>query len=174
MMRILCTVAALMLATVAFAGTGDMTPQMAMEQVMNCPVCSAWTPDVSQNIRYNIFTTKSGYVESFMNSNEAVAPAFEKCAAECEKRMASIPTMTPEQKGKLCPMCQAHMQLMGQKDVTMENFKTHTGWITVASSTSAAGQKAVSEYAASMKKQSDLMEAAAKEMGKPEVMKIKM
>jgi len=174
MMRILCTAAALMLATVAFAGTGDMTPQMAMEKVMNCPVCSAWTPDVSQHIRYDIFTTKSGYVESFMNSDEASAPAFDKCAAECEKRAASMSTMTPEQKAKLCPMCEARMQLMGQKDVTMENFKTHMGWITVASSSSAAGQKAVSEYAAAMKKQTDLMEAAAKEMGKPEVMKSKM
>ena len=46
MMRALCTVAALMmLATAAFAGSA-MTPQQAMEKTMNCPVCSAWTPDV--------------------------------------------------------------------------------------------------------------------------------
>ena len=174
MMRILCTVAALMLATVAFAGSSDMTPQMAMEKVMNCPVCSAWTPDVSQNIRCDIFTTKNGYIESFMNSNESMAPAFETCAAECEKRIGSVASMTAEQKAKLCPFCQARVKLMGQKDVTLENFKTHMGWITVGSSTTPAGQKALAEYAAASKQQLDLMEAAMKEMANPETMKSKM
>ena len=173
MMRVLCTVAVLMLATTAFAGT-DMTPQQAMEMTMNCPICSAWTPEVSQNIRYDIFVTKDGYVESFMNAKDSMADAFNKCAAECEKRAASVPTMSAEQKAKLCPFCQAKMGLMSQKDIVLENFKTHTGWITVATATSPAGQKTASEYAAKMKAQSDLLEEAAKEMGKPETMKGKM
>lgn len=173
MMRVLCTVAVLMLATAAFAGS-NMTPQQAMEKTMNCPVCSAWTPDVSQNIRYDIFVTKNGYIESFMNANESTMDAFNKCAAECEKRAATIPSMSADQKAKLCPFCTARMDLMGSKDVVLENFKTHTGWVTVATTTSAAGQKTAAEYAAAMKAQSDLLEAAGKEMAKPETMKGKM
>ena len=174
MKRVLCIAAVLMFAVAAFAGTVAMTPQQAMEKTMNCPVCSAWTPDVSKNIRYDIFTTKTGSVESFMNADETSSAAFEKSAAECEKRAATIPTMSADQKAKLCPFCQARMGLMMQKDVTMENFRTHGGMITVTTASTPAGQKAVSEYASAMKAQADLMEAAAKEMGKPEVMKSKM
>ena len=173
MMRVLCTVAALALATAAFAGS-TMTPKQAMDSTMNCPVCSAWTPDVSQNIRYDVFTTKNGYIESFMNANEATMDAFNTCAAECQKRAASIPTMSADQKAKLCPMCTARMSLMSSKDVVLESFKTHTGFVTVATATTPAGNKTVQEYAAAMKGHSDLLEAAAREMGKPETMKGKM
>lgn len=173
MKRVLCTVAVLMLATAAFAGSA-LTPQQAMEKTMNCPVCSAWTPDVSQNIRYDVFPTKNGYIESFMNANEATMEAFNKCAAECEKRAAGIPTMSADQKAKLCPFCTAHMGIMGQKDLVMENFKTHTGWVTVATATTPAAQKVATEYAANMKAHCDLLEAAGKEMGKSETMKSKM
>jgi hypothetical protein len=174
MKRVLCIVAVLMLAAVAFAGASPMTPQQAMQATMNCPVCSAWTPDVSKNIRYDIFTTKNGYVESFSNADETTADAFNKCAAECERRAGTIPTMSAADKAKLCPMCQARMTLMGSKDVTMETFKTHDGMITVGTTKSAAGMKAAQDYATAMKAQSDLLEAAAKEMGKPGEMKSKM
>jgi hypothetical protein len=174
MKRVLCTIAVLMLASVVFAGTTSMTPQQAMQATMNCPVCSAWTPEVSKNIRYDIFTTKNGYVESFMNADEASSDAFMKCAADCQQRAAGIATMSAADKAKLCPMCQARMALMGSKDVSMETFKTHDGMITVGTSKSAAGMKATQDYAAAMKAQSDLLEAAAKEMGKPGEMKSKM
>lgn len=173
MKRALCTVAVLMLATAAFAGTA-LTPQQAMEKTMNCPVCSAWTPEVSQNIRYDIFTSKNGYVEAFMCADETKMDAFDKCAAECEKRAATIPTMSADQKAKLCPFCTAKAGLMGNQDVVIESFKSHAGWITVTTASSAAGQKATQEYAAQMKAQADLMEAAAREMAKPETMKAKM
>jgi hypothetical protein len=162
-----------LVATTAFAGSA-LTPQQAMEKVMNCPVCSAWTPDVSQNIRYDVFTTKTGYVESFANANESTMDAFNKCAAECEKRAATIPTMSAEQKAKLCPFCTARMGLMESKDVVLESFKTHCGFVTIASAASPAGNKAAQEYVAAMKMQADLMETAAKEMAKPETMKGKM
>jgi len=174
MKRVLCIMAVLMLAAVAFAGAGTMTPQQAMQATMNCPVCSAWTPEVSQNIRYDIFTTKTGYVESFSNADESMSDAFNKCAADCEKRAAMIPTMSAADKAKLCPMCQARMALMGSKDVSMETFKTHDGMITVGTTANAAGMKAAQDYASAMKAQADLMEAAAKEMGKPGEMKSKM
>ena len=174
MKRVLCTIAVLAIAATAFAGSA-LTPQQAMEKTMNCPVCSAWTPDVSQNIRYDISTTKNGYVETFMCANEAGMDAFNKCAAECEKRAASIPTMAADQKAKLCPFCTARMSLMSNNDVVMETHKTHLGMVTVATSKTPAGQKAASEYAAAMKAQADLMEAAAREMmSKPETMKGKM
>jgi hypothetical protein len=104
----------------------------------------------------------------------ADATEWDKAAAECEKRMATVPTMSADQKAKLCPFCMAHMTVMDQKDITMENYKTHTGWVTIATSTSPAGQKALNEYAASMKGTSGLLEAAAKDMAKPETMKSKM
>ena len=173
MMRVLCTVAVLMLATAAFAGS-TMTPQQAMQVTMNCPVCSAWTPDVSQNIRYDIYTTKNGTIETFMNADASTMDAFNKCAAECQKRAEGIPTMSADQKAKLCPLCTARVGVMSNKDVVIEHFKTHTGFVTVATTTTPAGQKALQEYAAQMKGHSDLLEAAAKEMGKPETMKSKM
>jgi hypothetical protein len=173
MKRVLCTVAVLALATAAFAGS-TLTPQQAMEKTMNCPVCSAWTPDVSQYIRYDIHPTKNGYVETFMCANESALDGFAKCAAECEKRAATIPTMSADQQAKLCPFCTARMGLMSNKDIVMEGYKTHMGMVSIGTSSSPAGQKAASEYAAAMKAQADLMEAAAREMAKPETMKGKM
>jgi hypothetical protein len=168
---LLCTVAVLMLASLAFAAGETMTPQQAMEKVMNCPVCSAWNP-VAQNIRYDIFTTKNGTVESFMNAG-ADQTAWDACSADCEKRMATVPTMTADQKAKLCPFCMAHMNLTNTKDVSIQNYKAHTGYITVATWTSPAGQKALTDYATSMKSTSEMLETAAKNM-KPAEMKGKM
>lgn len=172
MKRVLCTVAVLMLVSLAYAGT--LTPQQAMQATMNCPVCSAWTPEVSKNIRYDVFATKNGYVESFSNADESMQAAFDKCAATCEQRVSTIPTMTAEQKAKLCPFCQARMALLSSKDVTIETYKTHDGFISVATTATPAGMKATQQYATAMKAQSDLLEAAAKEMGKPEAVKAKM
>jgi len=167
---LLCTVAVLMLASIAFAAS-EMTPQQAMEKVMNCPVCSAWNP-VAQNIRYDIFTTKTGTIETFMNAGADQA-AWDAASADCEKRMATVPTMTAEQKAKLCPFCMAHMNLTNAKDVTIQNYKAHTGYVTTATWNTPAGQKAVTDYATSMKSTSQMLETAAKDM-KPADMKGKM
>ncbi|HXS10630.1 MAG TPA: hypothetical protein VN852_11660 [Candidatus Krumholzibacteria bacterium] len=167
---LLCTVAVLMLTSIAFAA-GEMTPQQAMEKVMNCPVCSAWNP-VAQNIRYDIFTTKTGTIETFMNAGADQA-AWDAASADCEKRMATVPTMTAEQKAKLCPFCMAHMNLTNAKDVTIQNYKAHTGYVTTATWNTPAGQKAVTDYATSMKSTSQMLETAAKDM-KPADMKGKM
>ncbi|HET6348086.1 MAG TPA: hypothetical protein VFH88_03290 [Candidatus Krumholzibacteria bacterium] len=168
---LLCTIAVLMLAGLAVAA-GDMTPQQVMDKVMNCPVCSAWNP-VAQNIRYDIFSTKTGTIESFVNANAAEQDKWDACAVDCEKRMEGVPSMTADQKAMLCPMCQARMGLMSTKDVSVQNFKTHTGFITVSTWTSPAGQKALNEYATSMKNTSEMLEAAAKAMD-PGTMKSKM
>lgn len=167
---LLCTVAVLMLAAIAFAA-GEMTPQQAMDKVMNCPVCSAWNP-VAQNIRYDIFTTKTGTIETFMNAGADQA-AWDAASADCEKRMATVPTMTAEQKAKLCPFCMAHMNLTNAKDVTIQNYKAHTGFVTTATWNTPAGQKAVTDYATSMKSTATMLETAAKDM-KPADMKGKM
>lgn len=167
---LLCTVAVLMLAGIAF-GAGEMTPQQTMEKVMNCPVCSAWNP-VAQNIRYDIFTTKTGTIESFMNAGADQA-TWDACSADCEKRMGTVATMTAEQKAKLCPFCMAHMNLTNAKDVSVQNYKAHTGWITVATANTPAGQKALSDYSMSMKNTAAQLEMAAKDM-KPETQKSKM
>ena len=167
---LLCTAALLVLASLAFAGS-DMTPQQAMEKVMNCPVCSAWNP-VAQNIRYDIFTTKTGTIESFMNAGADQA-AWDAASADCEKRMATVPTMAADQKAKLCPFCMAHMNLTSSKDIAIENYQSKTGWITVATATTPEAKKALAEYASSMKNTAQMLETAAKDM-KPETMKGKM
>ena len=70
---------------VAFAGTSTMTPQQAMQATMNCPVCSAWTPDVSMNIRYDVFMTKNGYVERRHRGNGHGRRAMEALCHEAER-----------------------------------------------------------------------------------------
>lgn len=174
MKRVLCTVALLLMAVSAFAGT-DMTPQQAMEKMMNCPVCSVWgtDPALGPTLRYDITATKMGFIETLQTSNEAMKPAYDKAAAECQKRAAGIPTMSAEEKAKLCPLCVAHMTL-DRKDVTMDYANTSLGMISVASSSTPEGQKVLHDYAATCKKQSDLMKQAAVEMHKGDVQKAKM
>lgn len=176
MMRILCTVAVITIATAAFAGTGEMTPQQAMEEMMNCPVCSAWNepPTVGPSIRYHIQTTKNGYVETFMTADEKIMPDFEKCYAECEKRAMGIAQMSQEQKDKLCPFCIGRVKMMDRKDLAFETVKTPLGWVTIASSSTADGVKALQNYASAAKHQAELLEAAGKEMQNKDVMKSKM
>jgi len=176
MKRVLCTAAVLVFATAAFAGTGELTPQQAMEKTMNCPVCSAFNEPatVGPSIRYSIQATKTGYVETFMTADEKIMPDFEKCHAECERRAMGIPSMTKEQKDMLCPFCVGHVTMMDRKDLSFDSIKTPMGWVTVASSSTPEGVKALETYAATAKKHSDLLAAAGKEMSSKEVMKSKM
>jgi len=177
MFRVLCTVAALMIATAAFAGSGDLTPQQAMEKFSKCPVCSVWNtePALGPTIRYSITTTKTGYVETLSTADETMKPTFDKLAAECEKRAAGIPSMTKEQKDMLCPLCIGHVKLMERKDLAFDNVNAPLGVVMVGTSGTPEGVKALHEYAAAAKKQSDLMTQAAKEMhGNKDVMKSKM
>ncbi len=172
MKRVLCTVAALFIAVAAFAGT-DMTPQQAMEKTMNCPVCSVWgvEPALGATLRYDVVPTKMGFIEVMQTSNEAMKPAFDKAAAECEKRAAGIPTMSAEEKAKLCPYCVAHMTI-DRKDVTFDHAATSLGMVNVAASTTPEGVKALHDYAAACKKQSDLMHQASMEMEKTQKAKM--
>ncbi len=174
MKRILCTVAALMIATAAFAGS-DMTPQQAMEKTMNCPICSAWgvEPALGPTLRYNVQNTKAGFIEVMETSNEAMKPAFDKAEAECEKRAAGIGSMSAADKAKLCPFCVAHMTI-DRKDVSFESMDTAMGTIRVASATTPDGVKALHNYAAACKKQSDLLDQAGKAMTTSDVQKAKM
>lgn len=179
MKRILCTVAAMMVATAAFAGaapkTSDMTPQQAMAAMGSCPVCSVWMtePALGPNIRHSVFATKSGYVETLMTADQGTMPAFEKCAAECEKRAAALPTMAQEEKAKLCPLCSGHMTFMSRTDVTVETFKTEMGLVSVASATTPDGVKALHDYAKTSEEFGLLLSKAGAEMSK-EPMKSKM
>jgi hypothetical protein len=176
MKRIVCTVAALMLATTAFAGSvSNMTPQQAMEKTMNCPVCSAFgtDPALGPTLRHDIQPLKSGYVSVFTTADEKMAPAFMKAQAECESRCMAIPKMTADQKAKLCDCCNGMTALMGRKDVAFEGGKTTMGWVTVATASTPEGVKALHDYAAMSKEFSDKLAQAGKEMAK-EPMKSKM
>ena len=176
MKRVFCTVAALMLATVAFAGTvSNMTPQQAMEKTMNCPVCSAFgaDPALGPTLRCDIQTTKAGYVEVFGTTDQKMVASFEKAHADCEARCMSIPTMTAEQKAKLCDCCNSMTALMSRKDVSFEGGKTSMGWVTVASASTPEGTKALHDHAALAKEVSSKLAQASMEMSK-EPMKSKM
>ncbi len=185
MKRVLCTIAALMVATSAFAGDpakkmgasmDAMTPDQAMSAMANCPVCSVWMKDpaLGPTMRHSVFATKTGYVEMLSTADPAMIPSFEKCAAECETRAHGIANMSKEQKDKLCPLCMGQMKFMGRSDVTVENFKTDSGFVAVASSNTAEGVKALHEYAATSKAFGEKMAQAGEAMGKKEPMKSKM
>jgi hypothetical protein len=178
MKRVLCTVAAIMIATTAFAGTGDMTPQQAMEKMMKCPVCSAWNaePALGPTLRYSVTTTKTGYIETLQTADESMKPAFDKCAAECEKRAQGIPSMSKEQKDMLCPLCIGHMKLMDRKDVTFEQAGTPMGFVMVGTSAAPEGVQALHAYSAHANAFAGLIAQASKDMagqanGKKDVMK---
>lgn len=172
MKRILCTVAVMMLASVAFAGSdssaGSMTPAQAMDAMMNCPVCSAWfvDPTVGPNVRYSISPTKNGYVSTMMTADESALPAFMKADMECERRASAVSEMTQDQKDRLCPVCVGQMKFMSRKDVTVEHFKAPQGFVTVASATTPDGVNALHQYAMTAKSFNDLVNQAAMEMGK--------
>jgi len=172
MKRVLCTVAVLLVAVSAFAGTAakmdDMTPQQAWSALTNCPVCSAWMQDpaLGPTIQHSIFATKTGYVETMSTADAAMVPSFMKADAECQTRAASIGSMAAEEKAKLCPICSGMMKFMGRSDVTMENFKTDMGVITVASSNTAEGLKALHDYAAMNEAFSQKLSKAGEMMSK--------
>lgn len=167
MKRVLCTLAIMMIATAAFAGQ-ELTPQQAWDKMVNCPVCSAWNQDpaLGPTLRYDISQTKNGFVEIFQTNNDAMKPAFDKAEAECERRVATIPTMSAADKAKLCPFCTAHVTLSQHKDVSVENAPTSMGFASVGWATSPDGIKALHDYAAACKKQSDLIQQASMEMQK--------
>jgi hypothetical protein len=172
MKRVLCTVAAIMLATAAFAGNvSDLTPQQAMDKAMNCPVCSAFgaDPALGPTLRCDIQPTKAGYVQVFGTADEKMVASFEKAHADCESRCMSIPTMTAEQKAKLCDCCNGMTALMSRKDVTFEGGKTTMGWVTVASASTPEGVKALHDYAAMEKEISGKLAQASMEMSKEPV-----
>jgi len=179
MKRVLCTVAALTVATIAFAGTESkmetMTPQQAMDKMVNCPVCSAFMvdPALGSTVRHSVYPTKTGYVETLATVDQAMMPSFEKAEAECVKRAGTIPTMAADQKAKLCPLCTGQMKFMDRKDVTVENFKTDVGVVTVASASTPEGVKALHDYATTAQNFGSLVAKAGMEMGK-EPMKSKM
>jgi hypothetical protein len=179
MKRILCTVAVLMVATSAFAGDmakiDQMTPEQAWASMTNCPVCSVWMtePALGPTLRHSVFATKNGYVETLVTADASMMPAFNKCAAECEKRAAGMASMPKDQKDKLCPMCVGQAKFMDRKDVTVEHFKTDTGIIWVASGSAPDGTKALHDYAAASKAFGDKMAQAGEKMSK-EPMKSKM
>lgn len=173
MMRMPLTAALLLVAAIATASPEATAPDQAMAKMMECPVCSAWgaEPALGPTMRYSITQTKSGYIETLATADESMKPAFDRCAAECEKRAASIPTMSAAQKAKLCPMCVGHMKLMERKDLSFDNVSTPLGLVMVGNANSPDGVKALHAYAATAQKQADMMAQAHQPTG---TMKSKM
>jgi hypothetical protein len=178
MKRVLCTLAAIAAITsAAFAGdmnVDKMTPEQAMGAMVNCPVCSVWMtePALAPTLRHSINMTKNGYVETLSTVDASQMAAFEKCATECDKRAKSIPTMSAEEKAKLCPICIGQTKFMGNKDVTVEHFMTPTGMVAVGSAASPDAVKQLHGYAKMNTEFGEKMAAAMKAPKEP--MKSKM
>jgi hypothetical protein len=125
----------MLIAVVAFAGqTATLTPQQAWDKMVNCPVCSAWNqnPALGPTLRYDIAATKDGFVETFQTIDPSMKAEFDKADAECERRAATIPTMSAADKAKLCPFCTAHVTLADHKDASVEDVKMSYGIVTSA------------------------------------------
>ena len=146
------TVAVVALAALATAGT--MTPQELATKMANCPSCKAMAnyPTLGPNTRADAFETSNGYVSTFLMADPKLLPTCAMWEKDCQAAMAGAAKMTPAEFQKtFCPICAGMANLMGRKDVKMENFNGSMGKITVASSTTKEGIDALHAYVKTMK-----------------------
>jgi hypothetical protein len=151
----------------AVAVAGDMTPEMAMQKMMNCEACKPMMeyPQLGPNIRFDVIETDNGFVSTFMMADESVMPAYKECEKKCEATRKAAMTLTDEEaKEKLCPFCVGMRKVMAREDVKVNNYPTSMGSVTVATASSDEGTKALHDYAKMSKETSALLDEAAKKM----------
>lgn len=161
----LVALAIALIAAVAFAG--DMTPEQAMQKMMNCEACKPMNdyPELGPNIRFDMVETDNGFVSTFMMADESVMPAYHECEKKCEETRAKAMKFTDEEaQQKLCPFCLGMRKVMARKDVTVNNYPASLGGITVATARTPEGVKALHDYAKMAKETSHLLEQAAMNM----------
>ena len=162
-------VAAAVVALGTVATAADMTPQQAMDKMMNCVACKPMNdyPQIAPNIRYDIQDTKTGFVSSFLMADEKVMPAFAECEKKCEVARAEAMKLTDEEaETKLCPFCVGMRKVMARSDVAMENVGVSLGKVMVASASTPEGVSALHDYAMMARETSALLDKAAMEMQK--------
>lgn len=158
---LLGAVAVAIIATVAVAGT--MTSEELTKKIANCPNCKAMAnyPDLMTTVKPDIFKTETGFVSTFLVSDEKALPACQKWEQECEAN-----SKKPELASSLCPVCISYGNLMMNKEVKMESFVGTLGRITVASSNTKSGTDALHAHVTLMNEAKAVMPAAMTEIMK--------
>lgn len=154
-----------LVAAVAYAG--DMTPEQAMQKMMNCEACRPMNdyPQLGPNIRFDMVETDNGFVSTFMIADESVMPAYHECEQKCQETRAKAMKFTDEEaQQKLCPFCQGMRKVMARKDVQVSEYPTTLGDVTVATASSPEGVQALHDYAKMAKETSQLLKQAAMNM----------
>ena len=160
-------VAAAVVALATVATAADMTPQQAMDKMMNCVACKPMNdyPQLAPNIRFDIQDTKTGFISSFLMADEKVMPAFAECEKKCEVARAEAMKLSDEEAAtKLCPFCVGMRKVMARSDVAMENVGVSLGKVMVATASTAEGVSALHDYAIMARETSALLDKAAIEM----------
>ncbi len=151
----------------AVAIAGNMTPEQAMEKMMNCEACKPMNeyPQPGPNIRFDMIETDNGFISTFMMADESVVPAYRECEKKCEATRGAAMKMSDEEaKEKLCPFCIGMRTVTAREDVTVKTYPTSMGSVTVAEATSEEGTKALHAYAAMAKETNALLTEAAMKM----------
>jgi hypothetical protein len=159
-------VAAAIAGVAAVAVARDMTPQQAMEKMMNCMACKPMNdyPQIGANIRYDIKDTKTGFVASFLMADESLMPAYKECEKKCEAARAEAMKLTDEEAAaRLCPFCAGLRKLMARDDVTIDNIGVTLGQIMVATSSTKEGVAALHDYSMMARETSALLDKAVVE-----------
>jgi len=167
MKKILSVVLLLALAAGSPALATEMTPEEAMQRMMNCVSCRPYMeyPELGSSIRYDIFKTKTGFVSAFMLADESLVPEFRELELKTEASREEAMKIPPSEYGKLlCPFCEGMFALMMRGDVDLEEFRTHMGTVALATSDTKDGIEALHEYAEMAKTTSKLLDEAAAKM----------
>jgi hypothetical protein len=147
----------------------DMTPEQAMQKMMNCVSCKPMMeyPELGPNIRYDIFDIENGFVSSFVVANEKLMPVLDECSKKCEATYAAAAKMSTEDaKEKLCPFCCGMHGLHARGDVKIQDFKSQMGSVTLVTSDTEEGIKAVHAVAQDFREMNKLLSEAAASMPK--------
>ncbi|MBI3872623.1 MAG: hypothetical protein HY304_06065 [candidate division Zixibacteria bacterium] len=157
------------LAAVATAFAGQMTPQELATKMANCPSCKTMVnyPELGPNVRADVFETANGYVSTFLMADSKALPACAKWSKDCETAMAGAAKMSRADFEKtFCPYCVGMSDLMARKDVKMESFNGSMGKITVATATTKEGLDACHVMVKTMKDTYAVVPLAMAEMMK--------
>lgn len=145
----------------------DMTADEVMAKFMTCISCKPWAeyPELGPNTRYNIFDTDTGFIATFMVSDEKFAPAMKECHEKCLVTRAEAMKLSPEEaKDKLCPFCEGMFKLGARDDVKIKEMDAAMGQVVLVSSDTEEGVKAAHAYAATAREIDALLTEAAPKM----------
>jgi hypothetical protein len=159
MKRVICLLV-LALTVPAVALAGDPTADQMMQRMMNCVICKPYAehPEMHPSMRVNTLDTENGFMWVMAVADEKHVGTLHQCHEQCSANIEANKNMKPaDYATKLCPMCEGMFKLMARGDVKLEEFKTHMGEITLATSATKEGVKALHDFAAESRKMHEMM-----------------